>query len=177
MKDERLAGRVGRHPRDRLEGRGRGDVDHRSAAALGHPRDVAALQVGDRLDIEPDQGQLAVAIEPGEAAVGADARVVDEDLDIEPELLDLCGEPVALARVGKIGDDDLGPDPVLARQFSGEIAKVLLAPRDQDDAVPAAGEAAGDLYSDPRGGAGDQRGRARVGGGEGHPSSLPVRGC
>ena len=141
-----------------------------------HAGKEARLEVHQGLDVQPDHPDLALALLLGEGAEPAVARVVHQHLDVEPELADRRGERVARGGLGEVGADHLGADVVGAGELRGQRGEPVLAPGDEGDAVAAAREAAGDLLADPRGGAGDERGRVGLRRGQGHRrGSLSVR--
>ena len=82
--------------------------------------------------------------------------VVDEDLDVEPERLDAAREPVSRSRLRQVATERLGPHAVLLAQLVRELVEPGFAPRDEEHAVAAPGQLAGDLGADSRRGAGDQ---------------------
>ena len=153
---EGLGRGVGGGAGDRLKGGCRGDVDDRAAAALGHRRRVTRLQVEQRLAVERDHGDDALAVGLVKRCRVAEAGVVDQHLDVETEHVDGGGEPVALLGSAEVGGDRLDADAMLARDLRRQLAQAILAAGDQGEAVAAAGELARDLGSDPRGGARDQ---------------------
>jgi hypothetical protein len=157
---ERLGRRVGRRPRHRLKGGHRGDVDHDAATAFGHPRRVSRLQVEHRDAVELDHLDESLAVGVGEVGGAAEARVVDEDLDLEAELFEAGGNEVAPGLRREVGADCLGADAVLLRERAGELAQAILAARDERDPVTAGGQLARDRVADARRGPGDQRGRS-----------------
>ena len=62
-----------------------------------------------------------------------------------------CDEPGQLATVGRIAEvagGELGPHAVVALDLGGQLAQPVLAPGDQEDAVPAGRELAGELLAD-----------------------------
>ena len=93
--------------------------------------------------------------------------VVDEDLDVEPELGDLRRAVGPRSRLGEVAGDRLDADAVLVGQLVGELVEARLAARDKHEPVAADGELARDRGADPGGGAGDERdcgmGRALAG--------------
>ena len=95
--------------------------------------------------------------------------VVDEDLDVEPERLDLGRQLLARGRLTEVAGDGLGADPVVGFELLGELVEPVLAPRDEHETVAAGGELAGDLGADSGGGAGDEGGGVlgRIGSGTG----------
>ena len=71
----------------------RGDDDHAAAAALDHRRQEGAGEHDDRLAVDPHHlGVAALGSIVDEAAVGAEAGVVDEQVDLDAELGDLGRE-------------------------------------------------------------------------------------
>ncbi len=104
------------------------------------PGQVAGRQVDDRLDRHPDHLELALAVGLHERLVGAEPGIVDEQLGLERERLDLCGELVPARRRTEVGSDDLGADPVLVMQPAGELPQPVLTPGDERDAVATGGE-------------------------------------
>jgi hypothetical protein len=88
----------------------------------------------------------------------AEAGIVDQDLDIEPESRDRGLHGVAARLLAEVGGDHLGADAVGLRQLRGEFAQPLLATGDEDDAVTALGKLAGNRGADARRGSGDERG-------------------
>ena len=166
----RVAGRVGQglHPG------GGGDVEDARRGRADHVGQERRGQRHRRLDQDPDLLELAGGVGLVKGAAGGKAGVVDQDLDVEPERL-RCGRAVAGARPPwtRSAADRLGADAVLVVSSRGELVELLLAPRDEDQVVAAAGQLAGDLGADPGRGAGDQRGgRVRRGWGGSPPRSL-----
>ena len=160
---EGLRRRVRGGARNRLEGGGRGDVDHRASTARDHRRQVARLEVEQRLAVESKHRDEPLPVEVEHRFRSPEAGVVDQDLDLEPEALDLRDQPLAGGLVAEVGGDRLGAHPVVPAQLAGQRAKALLTPRHQGDAVPARCQLARDRLADPGGGARDQRG-CRLGG-------------
>ena len=156
--DERLRGGVGGGEGNRLEGGGRRDVDDRPAAAIGHRRAEARLEVDERLAVERDHRGEARGIRAVDRARAAEAGVVDEDLDVEPKRLDLRQHLVAAGVGAEVGGDVLGADAVRLVELLGERLQAILAAGDEGHAVAAGGELAGDLLADARRSAGDEGG-------------------
>ncbi len=89
VQHECLGRRVGRHVRDRLEGRGRRHIDDGAAPSRHHAFDEEARQRNQRRDIEIDFLDLALERQFVKNAVGAEAGIVDEAFDLDAALRNL----------------------------------------------------------------------------------------
>ena len=96
----RLRGGVTGRVRERLHPGRRGDVQDRAAAALHHPRQERGGERDHCLDQDLDLLEFAGRIRLGECPTGREARVVDQDLDVEPEFGDAAGNPGPRCRLG-----------------------------------------------------------------------------
>ena len=94
--------------------------------------------------------QLASEIAGRERAVGAEAGAVDQELDVDPPLLQLLEDPARRDRIGEILGDDAGRDAVLGRQPRRQRLQVIAAARDHDQIVPVAREQPRQLQAQPR---------------------------
>ena len=86
----------------------------------------------------------------GKRAVGAEAGVVDQQLDLDTELGDPGGQR------GGVGAEVAAEHAGLGGQLGGERLEAVGAAGDEDEVVAARGELAGELLADSRGGSGDQ---------------------
>ena len=85
----------------------------------------------ERLAVQPHQLGLALGVDLREAAVGAEAGVVHENVDLEPERGHLAGER------GGIVCDVARHDVTATLQPGCELPQPILAAGDEDDLVPA----------------------------------------
>ena len=92
-----------------------------------------------------------------ELAVGAEACVVDEDVDGDAFTLQLVEEKLRSRRSGEIEGDGLYGDAVTL-QFSGDLPEFVGAASDQHQVVVVAGEEFREFVSNAAGGAGDENG-------------------
>ena len=97
----------------------------------------------DGLAVDAHLLDLALEVEVDEVSVGAEACVIDQQVDVGPELGDLAYERAGLG--GEVTGDDLGGPGELA----GELLEALATPRDPAQGVAAVGELARELLSDP----------------------------
>ena len=84
-----------------------------------------------------------------ERAGGAEAGVVDQQLDLDAEL----GDPLRQRR--RVGGEVAGDDVRVGRKLGGEALQAVGPAGDQHQVVPAGGELAGELLANSRRGAGD----------------------
>ena len=106
----------------------------------------------------------------GHRAHGADAGVVDQDVDGQPAAVDLVEQAGAGGGIGDVAGDHLDADA--AGEFVGQLAQPVLAAGDQRDAVAAGGQLAGDVGADARRGPGDDGGAGGRGSRKGHALNL-----
>ena len=128
----------------------------RAATALDHVRREHRGQRNRRLDEHADLFEFSLGVRLVKCAVRGEARVVDEDLDLEPERLDLGRQLLARGRLTEVAGDGLGANPVVGFEILGELVEPVLAPRDEHEIVAARGQFTGELGADPGGGAGDE---------------------
>ena len=148
--DERLAGRVGGEARQRLEGGGGGDVEHRAGALLDHPRQERAGDLVHGLDVEADHLGLLLEVVVEEVAEVAEAGVVADADDLALARLQLLDRAAARGGAAEVAGLDVGVDVVGLAQLVGELLEALAAAGDERDVVAAVGELAGDLGADAR---------------------------
>ena len=98
----------------------------------------------DGLAIDADNLCLALRVEFQEAAPEAEAGVVDEVIDLDPELLDLGRQ------LGRLGDEIALDHVCRGGELLGELLEAVLAAGDQDQVVAAGRELAGELLADAR---------------------------
>ena len=118
------------------------------------PRSTMRRQEGvgegdDRLAVDPHLLGIAAGIVVQERARGAEARVVDQQVDLDSELRD----PVA--QRGGIGGEVAGDGVGFGRELGGEPLQPVGATGDQHQVVAAGGELARELFANSRGSAGD----------------------
>jgi hypothetical protein len=152
LSGERLAGAVHGLVGDRLHPGGGRDDDDAPPPSLDHRGEEGVGERDDGLAVDAHLLDLAVSVELHEASVGAEPGVVDEQVDAEPEVGDLAGKRASLG--GEVAGNDMGG----AVKALGEGLEPIAATGDEDEVVPAGGELAGELLTDPRGGPCDQRG-------------------
>ena len=103
-----------------------------------------------------DDPEFAFAVTRAERAVGADARIVDQQVDCDAPLLsegeDLCGR----IGLGKIGGQHLDANAMRRVQFSAEFCKPTYASRSQHEVRAAFGQFLRQCRADPGTSAGDQ---------------------
>ncbi|MNJ68743.1 hypothetical protein D3C77_650170 [compost metagenome] len=87
MQDEGLAGVVAAHPRARLEGGQRGDVEDLSAAAANHGVAEGVAQPRQSEHVELKQLALALPVLLEKAAGASGAGIVDQQVDLIVALL------------------------------------------------------------------------------------------
>jgi hypothetical protein len=129
-----------------------------AAPALAHGRQEMIGHLGQRAHVDIDDAELAFGRKLVEVADGAEAGVVDEDVDS-----DALGDGALLQlprrlRIGEIGRPDSHGDAVLCAQRIGQLPHDIGAPRDQDEIVAVGGEQLCQLQSDAGGSAGDEGG-------------------
>ena len=122
----------------RLKSRHRRQVDDRAASALDHARQVAQHQVDHRLDIDAQHLQFPVAAFGAELGVDAQARIVDQDVDLCAQLVDACGQSVSVLGNRKIGTHCDGV--LVAAQLRTQLLQPVLPAGSDDDAVTAGHE-------------------------------------
>ena len=103
--------------------------------------------------LTPDLLGVARRVVVEERARGAEAGVVDQQVDLDSELRDLVAQRGGLGR--EVAGDQRGPS---VGSSAGELLQPVGAAGDQDQVVAAGGELAGELFADSRGSAGDQCG-------------------
>ena len=108
--------------------------------ATAELREATRLEVEQRLAVEPHHAQQPLAIGAVEAGAVAVPGIVDQHLDVEPQLRDLGGERVAPGLVPEVAADRLGADPMLTVDPLRELLQPVLAAGDEGDAVAAARE-------------------------------------
>jgi hypothetical protein len=147
--DPRLAGAVGGGARPGREAGDAADVQHRAAAAREHRRQRCVGQAHDGADVEAQQVLLVRALHLVEGALGAQARVVDQQVDAlaAPPL-----DPRAAVVAGEVGREHLDVD----RQGVGQGAQAGLVAGDEDQVGAAGGELAGEGGADAGRRAGDE---------------------
>ena len=142
--------------RERLEGGGRGDVDHGAAPALDHRRAGSATG-----------GRAAPRSSPRPSPSWRSRLSCTSPTPPKPALLTRIstsspssairrGKPARARRRPEVGGDRLGADAVQLLELVGERPQPVLAPRHQEHAVPARGELARELLADAARGAGDR---------------------
>lgn len=109
-----------------------------------------------REDIDPQHGKLLFRVRLQKAAAGAEARVVDEEID--PLVGEGGAERVALRIAGKVGGEDAAGDGVLGREFGGKGIQPVLPAGGQDEPEAQLCVPAGKLLPDAGGCAGDPDG-------------------
>ena len=118
-------------------------------------------QCGECGDVEIDLAEDFFLRHLRELAEGAEARVVDEDVDGDAFALQLIEEKLRRGRCGEIEGDGLDRDAV-SLQFGGDLREFIGAAGDQHQVVMVAGEEFGEFVSDAAGGAGDENGHEGI---------------
>jgi hypothetical protein len=174
VQDERLGCGIGRGPRQRLEGRGRSDVEHGSATALDHRRQVARLEVEQRFDVEADHAQKPLALGRVKPIPPAEARIVDQHLHLEAQLGYPRGHCVPAGLFSEVPTDRLRADTVLAAEPVRERPEAIRAPRDEGNVLTAARQLLGNRFPDARRRAGHERHRGLRYGRQGHAATQAI---
>ena len=133
------------------------------------PGSHSGRQVHQRLDVDVDHPELAVRVAWTSPTVVKPALFTSTATSSSRR----ATQPRQVATVGRVAEvagGELGPHAVVALDLGGQLAQPVLAPRDQEDAVPASGQLAGELRRRCRRRAGDHAGRGRAGR-QGSPSS------
>ena len=167
--DERLGRRVGGKADERLEGGGRGEVEHGAAAALDHPGDERAAELVQRGDVELDHLALAVLVGLIEAAVLAEPGVVGQPGHVALAPQQLGREGRARLLVAEVAGVDVGR---ARAELGAQLVEALAAAGDERDVVAAARELAGELGADAGRGAGDEDGGVGRGIGQAHSAGA-----
>ena len=142
---ERLGRRVAGLSRQRLEGRGRGHVQHRAASARDHPGQEPAAQIGDRHDVDLQHADLGRGVGRRDRAHRREAGVVDQDLRGEAELGDAVGQGGPCRAV----DEVAGQHVRLRAQLRRQRIELVLRAGHQRHLVAAPGQDRRDLEPDP----------------------------
>jgi hypothetical protein len=106
-----------------------------------------------RVDLEVDGAKELVAIEPPELARVGEARIADEEPDVETD--GAVDHRRDAARIAEVGAHRSMRDAVLVAELLPELVESLFAPRDEHDVDAARRDRACDLASDARGRTGD----------------------
>jgi hypothetical protein len=137
----RLRRRVPGRVRHGLHAGRRGDVEDRPATALDHARQERRRERHRRLDQHPHLLEFAFGIGLVERlSAGGEAGVVDQDLDLEPEVREPCRDPPARGRLAQIGRDRLHAHVVLVAQLLGQGGQPILPAGHQDEPVTTLGQ-------------------------------------
>ena len=91
-----------------------------------------------------------------EAALQAEAGVVDQQVHREAPVRQACLDPGELLGVGEVGGEDLDVDPVLRADVGGHLLQAGGVTRDEHEVVAAGGELAGEFEADAGCGAGHE---------------------
>jgi hypothetical protein len=131
--------------------------------------------MGDRFDIRADHRDLSVRLALVHGAHRGEAGVVHEHLDGETALLDVADELFARLLVRQVRGGHLGADAVGSLELAGELPERRFAASHESDSVAPFRQLAGDVHADARGGARDEAGSIRAGGGEAHARTVEPR--
>src|SRR3954451_14544385 len=104
----------------------------------------------DSLAVEAHLLGLACGVVLDERAGGAEAGVVDEEIDLDPQLVDPLGERCCIG--GEIAGDHLG----VGGELASKALEAIGSAGHQDEIVAASGELARKLFANSRGCAGDE---------------------
>jgi hypothetical protein len=133
-------------------------------AAAHEPGERRAGQPRQRHDVQPDLVLLAVHVERGERAVGAEPCVVDQQVEVavgRQRVFHLSQG----RRFGEIGRHRVDAHAVGIVQLAGELRELLAVARHKGEIVAVAREPPGECGADADGTAGDPGApRGRTGG-------------
>lgn len=104
----------------------RGDVDDRPAAACDHCGQQRVGEVDHGGDVDHDLLVGAPGRDRLEAALGGEAGVVDQDVDLHRELGQAAAHRVCGVLAREVFGDHLDPYPVGLSQARGRLAQALL---------------------------------------------------
>ncbi len=127
----RLCGRVPRRLGKGLKRRRGGDREDRAPAPLGHQGREAPGQVNHGFAEDAQLRDLGLDVLLDERARGPEARVVDEDVNLESKLLDARRERPSGLGVGEIAGQRDGAGPVGRLDLGGQRSQAILAPGNQ----------------------------------------------
>ncbi len=115
---------------------------------------------------------VALPVDGLERAAGAEARVVDQEVDSEAPVGEFGADAAGGVRGGEILDQHVGGDAVGLSETLGEVVQAVGGAGDQHEVVAARGELGGELGPEAGGRAGDQSGGGGAHGGA--PLSLDL---
>src|SRR5262249_51740645 len=122
---ERLGGGVADLPGEGVVARGGSDVEDRARLAGHHLLDRTGGQVDDGLGVDPHLGDLVGDGRIGHRPDGADAGVVDQDVDGQPAAADLVEECGTRGGIRYVATDYLDVDALA--EFDGQLAQPVFA--------------------------------------------------
>ncbi len=153
---EGFRGTVHGHIGHGLERRRRRNVDHAASAAREHAGQKGVREGDEDVHVHGDLIVFALGLERLEAAVGPEAGVVHEQVDVRAEAGNARSDARRRAGLGQVDDEHvraLGPGGAHA---DSEFVEPFPAPGDQNQVVAASGQLQGEFVADPRRRAGDE---------------------
>jgi hypothetical protein len=118
--------------------------------------------VRQRDDVDLQQLKLRLQIGLGERPVAAEARVVDERVNVDARALQLCKNLLRRLGAREVCGQDARRDAVLLLQLFGEARELVAAARDEDERVTVGGEQSRQLLADAARSASDERRHLRL---------------
>ena len=140
----------------RLEGGCGGDVDDCAAPALAHRWQVPGRQAHHRKTVEAHLLLQAFGGVVGDVLPGAEAGIVDQDVNVQTSAVGLVPQSLGCVRLGQVQGDGGDLHTVLLAELLGQSVDLVLPAGHQNEIVPPGRVAAGELLTDPRRRSGDE---------------------